>query len=248
VYGLNIFGLHETGQAPPRLEIAELARQYLEEIRAVRPRGPYCLAGYCKDAKVAMEVAWQLQAAGERVGALLLIDAVWFLQRLRPVAQDPYGEHIGRVRRLARNVQRFGLDFVRHRLDRRRRYAREDLRLMLCELETRVRRLLGAEAPLQLEHRVLITRYYEALGRYRAPAYQGPIHLFVAEEWGLQPGERLPGDLAVQSIAGYHDQILEGAGVRELASHMRRALAEADRTARAPRATTSLSAPSARTG
>jgi thioesterase domain-containing protein/acyl carrier protein len=246
VYGLNIFGLHETGQQPPRLEIADLARQYLAEIRAVRPHGPYCLAGYCEDAKVAMEVGWQLQAAGEQVASLLLIDAVWFLQRLRPVEQDPYGDRIGRARRLARNVQRFGLDFVRHRLDRRRRYVREDLRLMLCELETRVRRLLGAEAPLQLEHRVLITRYYEALGRYQAPDYQGVIHLYVAEEWGLEPGERLPVDLAVQAIAGYHDQILEGAGLMELVGHMRRALAEADRAARAPG--TIRAAPSVRTG
>ena len=184
------------------MDIAELARQYLEEIRAVRPHGPYCLAGYCEDAKVAMEVGWQLQAAGEQVGCLLLIDAVWFLHRHRPVVE----ERFGRARKLARNVQRFGLDFVRHRLDRRRRYAREDLRLKLCELETRVRRLLGAEAPLQLEHRVLITRYYEALGRYRAPAYQGLIHLFVAEEWGLEPDERLPDGVALQTIPGYHDR------------------------------------------
>ena len=139
----------------------------------MRPHGPYCLAGYCEDAKVAMEVGWQLQAAGEQVASLLLIDAVWFLQRHAAGGADPDGDRIGRARRLARNVQRFGLDFVRHRLDRRRRYAREDLRLKLCELETRVRRLLGAEAPLQLEHRVLITRYYEALGRYQAPDYQG---------------------------------------------------------------------------
>ena len=242
VYGLNIFGLHQTGQPAPHLDIPDLARQYLEEIRAVRPHGPYCLAGYCEDAKVAMEVGWQLQAAGEQVGTLLLIDAVWFLQRLQPVKVD---ERFGRARKLARNVQRFGLDFVRHRLERRRRYAREDLRLLLCEVETRVRRLLGAAAPLQLEHRVLITRYYEALGRYQAPDYQGSIHLYVAEEWGLHPGDRLAGGLAVQPIAGYHDQILEGEGLLELASHMRRALAEADRSARAA---PSPARPSAQTG
>ncbi len=84
VYGLNIFGLHEIGQEPPPMTIEQLVRQYLEEIRAVRPHGPYCLAGYCEDAKVAMEVGWQLQAAGEQVAALLLIDAVWFLHRHRP--------------------------------------------------------------------------------------------------------------------------------------------------------------------
>ena len=174
-----------------------------------------------------MEVGWQLQAAGEQVAALLLIDAVWFLHRHRPRVE----ERFGRARKLVRNVQRFGLDFVRHRLDRRRRYVREDLRLKLCEVETRVRRLLGAEAPLQLEHRVLITRYYEALGRYRAPAYQGVIHLFVAEEWGLEPDERLPDGVEVQTIPGYHDQILEGTGLLELTVHMRRALDHADQAA-----------------
>ena len=115
----------------------------------MRPRGPYCLAGYCEDAKVAMEVGWQLQAAGEQVGCLLLIDAVWFLHKHRPVLD----ERFARARKLARNVQRFGLDFVRHRLERRRRYAREDLRLKLCELETACpppagrRRALATGAP-----------------------------------------------------------------------------------------------------
>lgn len=80
---------------------------------------------------------------------------------------------------------------------------------------------------------MLITRYYEALGRYQAPDYRGVVHLYVAEEWGLEPDEQLPVTGAVQAIAGYHDQILEGQGLLELASHMRRALADADQAARA---------------
>lgn len=60
------------GKVPASLE--EMAAGYIADIRAVRPRGPYFLGGYCMGGTVAFEMARQLQSAGELVSLLLLID------------------------------------------------------------------------------------------------------------------------------------------------------------------------------
>ncbi|HEU5024154.1 MAG TPA: amino acid adenylation domain-containing protein [Spirillospora sp.] len=55
--------------------VEEMARDYIEQIRAVRPSGPYHLVGWSLGGLIAYEMAVRLQAAGERVGLLALIDA-----------------------------------------------------------------------------------------------------------------------------------------------------------------------------
>ena len=54
--------------------VEELAAIVCRNIRAIRPRGPYLLGGYCFGGLVALEAAQQLIAAGERVDMLALID------------------------------------------------------------------------------------------------------------------------------------------------------------------------------
>ncbi|QKG20559.1 non-ribosomal peptide synthetase [Actinomadura verrucosospora] len=55
--------------------VEEMAQDYLAQIRSVRPSGPYHLAGWSLGGLIAYEMAVRLQAAGERVGLLALIDA-----------------------------------------------------------------------------------------------------------------------------------------------------------------------------
>jgi len=94
-YAVGPFGLNGT-PGPQSIEAA--ARAYLPLLRAVRPRGPYRLAGFCQGAFIAFEVARQLQAQGERVERLVVIDA-----QLRPelVAIDAPLRFYARLRRLA---------------------------------------------------------------------------------------------------------------------------------------------------
>jgi len=54
--------------------IEELAAEFLTEVRAVQPRGPYYLSSDCLPCLIAFEMAQQLHAQGERVAALILID------------------------------------------------------------------------------------------------------------------------------------------------------------------------------
>ncbi|MFD8755757.1 amino acid adenylation domain-containing protein, partial [Kitasatospora sp. NPDC059577] len=70
VYGLQARGLR--GGAPA--SVAEIAEDYVRQIRAVRPDGPYHLLGWSFGAVVAQEMAVRLRAEGAEVGLLALLD------------------------------------------------------------------------------------------------------------------------------------------------------------------------------
>jgi thioesterase domain-containing protein len=53
-----------------------MARQYVSDLRAFNPNGPYHLGGYCFGGEVAFEMAQQLKAQGERVDLLVLFNAM----------------------------------------------------------------------------------------------------------------------------------------------------------------------------
>ncbi len=54
--------------------IERLATAYLAELQAVQPQGPYLLGGFCMGAIVAFEMAQQLQAQGQKVALLALLE------------------------------------------------------------------------------------------------------------------------------------------------------------------------------
>ncbi|WP_432262607.1 acetoacetate--CoA ligase [Cupriavidus sp. TMH.W2] len=72
VYGLQAQGLD--GEQPTQLRVEDMAASYIEQMRAVQPRGPYALAGYSFGGLVAFEMAQQLTRAGERIEFLCLLD------------------------------------------------------------------------------------------------------------------------------------------------------------------------------
>jgi hypothetical protein len=55
--------------------IEEMAAAHLAALRAVRPKGPYVIGGFCVGGVVAYELAQQIEATGESVEMLLIIDA-----------------------------------------------------------------------------------------------------------------------------------------------------------------------------
>ncbi len=70
VYGLQ--SPERDGAAPASLE--EMAKRYLEIVRAVQPEGPYRLGGWSMGGVVAFEMAHQLAAHGEEVEQLAVLD------------------------------------------------------------------------------------------------------------------------------------------------------------------------------
>lgn len=55
--------------------IEDMAAEHLKAIRAVRPKGPYVIGGFCIGGLVAYELAQQIKAGGDEVEMLLIIDA-----------------------------------------------------------------------------------------------------------------------------------------------------------------------------
>ncbi|MGW0809523.1 amino acid adenylation domain-containing protein [Nonomuraea sp. NPDC002799] len=66
-------GLH--GDHGPAGSVAEIARMYVDELRAARPEGPYHVVGWCGSSGIAWEMVRRLTAAGERA-RLILVDPV----------------------------------------------------------------------------------------------------------------------------------------------------------------------------
>lgn len=73
VYGLQARGLDGSEVLPATVK--EMAADYLRQVRQVQPSGPYHLLGWSFGGLVAHEMAVQLQAGGETVGLLSVLDA-----------------------------------------------------------------------------------------------------------------------------------------------------------------------------
>ncbi|MFE2241836.1 amino acid adenylation domain-containing protein, partial [Streptomyces virginiae] len=72
VHGLQARGLR--GGSPS--SVTEIAEDYVRQIRAVQPEGPYHLLGWSFGAVVAQAMAVGLQAAGRQVALLALLDGI----------------------------------------------------------------------------------------------------------------------------------------------------------------------------
>jgi phthiocerol/phenolphthiocerol synthesis type-I polyketide synthase E len=71
-YGLQAQGLNGAQSFITRIE--DMAVHYLKEIQTVQPQGPYFLGGYCMGGTVALEMAQQLHAQGQKVALLALME------------------------------------------------------------------------------------------------------------------------------------------------------------------------------
>jgi amino acid adenylation domain-containing protein len=71
VYALQARGLD--GNIPKNESLEQIASAYLKEIRTLQSEGPYFLGGFCFGGLVALEAAQQLQAAGQKVALVVMI-------------------------------------------------------------------------------------------------------------------------------------------------------------------------------
>jgi amino acid adenylation domain-containing protein len=74
--------------------LVDMADHYVKQIRAVQPEGPYILAGLCVGGELAFKVASRLQAQGQRIATLALIESAHASAVQRP--------HLAGKRRLDR--------------------------------------------------------------------------------------------------------------------------------------------------
>jgi amino acid adenylation domain-containing protein len=70
----GFFHQGEDGHPLPYQNVQSIAAHFISELKQVRPEGPYHLAGYSFGGLVAFEMAQQLQAAGDTIPMVMLLD------------------------------------------------------------------------------------------------------------------------------------------------------------------------------
>jgi non-ribosomal peptide synthetase component F/thioesterase domain-containing protein/acyl carrier protein len=90
VIGIQARGL--AGRASPHASVEEMAAEYLKEVKAYQPEGPYCLCGYSFGGLVAFEMARQLRESGDELGLVGIFDSMmsplrWPLRTWLSIAQ-----------------------------------------------------------------------------------------------------------------------------------------------------------------
>ena len=73
IYSFSLTELQVSDAVHSTME--EIAKSLLQELRSVKPHGPYTLAGHCFGGVMALEMAAQLEADGEAVDRLLLLES-----------------------------------------------------------------------------------------------------------------------------------------------------------------------------
>lgn len=208
LFGLQPQGLD--GEAPIHATIEDMATHYISEIRSHQPEGPYAIGGHCSGSWVAFEMTRQLEAAGERVDSLILID------------QGPPG-----VARPKTAVWRY----VVHRL----RFFNADGRLLdalVWQLRNALGRLLlrrvGSAQRRAAEH--VNVAHRQAHNSYQGGKIDAEI-LFLRSEEAIRLGDRhwhlewqrfTSGGFVTDTVPSTHAMLLEQPYVTTLADRIRR--------------------------
>ena len=235
-----VYGLRDISDDLAR-PIAQIAAEYVREVRAVQPRGPYYLAGWSFGGFVAFEMASLLEGEGERVAFVGLLDTTApCITETRPVP-EPLDLLIGLADDLA--AER-GRTFAVRREELEGLDRGEQLRRIADALQAQGAAPAGFGAErLQAQADVLLARARSLTG-YAPGAFTGSLTLFRAEQ---VPGDfqallagytdeeqrtrgwcrTSPAPVEVHPVPGAHVTISSEPHVRVLAQRMREALAAA---------------------
>ena len=225
VYGIQAQSLLPGREAVLRLE--QMAAQYVEDMRAACPKGPYHLLGFSFGGLVAYEIAQQLLAQGEEVGLLGMLDT-----------RQP-----GLMRGVPASGSLLRQIYLRMRLLYLRTHRRNGrLRYLWRRLKERMQRVnymyVASKGPGKVASSIRNVREinYVAGISYTVQPYSGKVTLFRAEnnefEAPLAPdlnwGQFAAGGVEIKDLPGDHGQILYQPGLSVLATQLTSALNEAN--------------------
>jgi thioesterase domain-containing protein/acyl carrier protein len=111
-YGLQSQGLD--GCQPLLTRVEDMAALYVRELQRVQPHGPYFLGGYCMGGTVALEMAQQLRARGEKIALLALFDTANWAEVLRNGFLE---KTVYQTERLLFHLRNFGLLDYRRKVE-----------------------------------------------------------------------------------------------------------------------------------
>src|SRR6185437_9811245 len=239
-----IYGIKSRGQVglDEYENIEDMARFYLQEVRALQPHGPYFLGGYCFGGNVAYEMARQLRSQGEHVAQLLLIDASPSNAGYERMLWWKPSFHF----RFARNVYYWLKDFVTLLEPReQRRYIARKSRVLLRKLTAKFGGRKNS-SNVDLDEVIDVNHFPEselkfwqihlnALVAHVERTYSGsitllrtrgqPIFCSFAEDFCW--GKLARGGVNVKHIPGSHENIFMEPNVKFLAEQIEECLIEA---------------------
>jgi thioesterase domain-containing protein/acyl carrier protein len=188
-----------------------IAEQFVQSIRERRPEGPFMLGGWCAHGLLAYETARQLQAQGQEVAQVLLLETV------NPVRMKQYN---GWKRLIARAQLKFHLLKFEYAYlqqlssTQTRNYIAGRTARKIGRMRQSLRRVLKAtkfypelEDPAQGNPLDVL---YAASAKYRPKTYRGPVVLIRSTQRTFGFGHVL--DLGWSEILGQNLEICETPG------------------------------------
>lgn len=174
VYAFHARGLD--GQEAPLDRVEDLAAEYIRGMLTVQAHGPYYIAGVCFGGPIAFEIARQLEARGEEVKTLALIQSPT-PDSLRPTglrSAAALSKPLFFASRIRQHLKRLRSLHARERAS----YVREKMALLVSAFKgSNVHRSLRKDLLEQVVERAA----YSAITRYRPARVSARIVLIVAE-------------------------------------------------------------------
>lgn len=172
--GWSIYGLESPsvdGLSWPKSTIEAIAADYVENIQKIQSHGPYLLGGYSGGGALAYEMAQQLQAIGEQIDLLVLMDT--HHPSIRP---QTYGWQT-RIRRFIRQPKQLTMDMWQRKIVEPvrffylyNRYAKRNVRAPLAHREPLISYYLASAKrryqPKRYDGRVLLIRSLDVESAY----------------------------------------------------------------------------------
>ncbi len=228
-YAVQCVGLD--GKTAPLTTMQTMAAHYISEIRKLQPTGPYLLGGFCMGGALALEMAQQLQAAGEKVALVAMLDthAPWMVRSTSEAS--PYSlttrleDHYQNLRKMPRNEVR---KYLAMRLDN----VGFIIKRQLWELAYRVYKHRQGPLPKFLWDIESVNTH--AFLEYQATPYDGKIVMLVTDGtvnrfncehigWADVPKQ----GLEIRRVAGLHDTIMNEPHIKPYAAALKAAIGEA---------------------
>jgi thioesterase domain-containing protein len=224
MYLLEPVGLD--GVTKPLDTVPAMAERYVSELRDVQPAGPYQLIGFCFGGVVALEMAGLLEAAGEEVALVAVIDGGL------PVAPEQAKSTLSRAVGVYRRRGAMGaLRTVQARVARKRVSEKR-----ASEKRVAKKRPTGAwDGSFGEEDKAKVTVYDKigeacrrAFSTYQPKPVSAPIVLIRSSwdqggegrDWHVGWGEYTP-SFAAETVDGRHKQLFDMPNVESLAAIIR---------------------------
>jgi amino acid adenylation domain-containing protein len=221
-------------------KIEGMAAYYVRALKEAQPQGPYQLGGFCFGGIVAYEMARQLQAAGDHVSLLAILES-------SPPNLDRVADHLPRSARFSiENVYENLRDFVSHPTSEQVAMVKRKARKVREKIVRRTARNGEAapQPPPALKDLIDMSKYpkdyvkyaethWKALESYLPGPYAGTIHLFRARKQPLRITDPslgwnvvAPGRVKITVIPGTHESMVTDPNVQILADKIQETIRE----------------------